>query len=426
MPIDARIPLQGNQPEPLINMFAKMQSMRGAQQENQLRQAQMGEYQRKLEDQNALRSTLAGFTPDMTPEAQVSALQRGGHLAEGRMLAESFSKTAKDRREEDAAALAAERSRLEIRGQVFNSVAATPTLEAADAAITYLLGNKLVDPAKADEVRAQIQANPTPENIRALAQRFQAMSISAKDKLEQDATAARDAEAARSRGVTEANEAARLRNESERLELERRRLAVDEDTRKRNNDPVFQQQMAQARATGEAIGKGDVAAQQALPGALASAESAVNIINKMVGQEAVVKDGKVIQAATKPHPGFAPAVGAGGYGTFGIPGIARFVPGTDAANFMGYLDQINGAAFLQAYTILKGTGPIATKEGERATAAVTRMKTSLSEDEFITAAREFQDAIRKTAQAAQKKAGGALAGAAAPAAAGGAKFLGFE
>jgi hypothetical protein len=183
MPIDARIPLQGNQPEPLINMFAKMQSMRGAQQENQLRQAQMGEYQRKLEDQNALRSTLAGFTPDMTPEAQVSALQRGGHLAEARLLAESSSKTAKDRREEEAAALVAEGKRLDIRGQVFGSVAATPTLEAADAAITYLLGNKLVDPAKADEVRAQIQANPTPDNIRGLAQQFQMMSLSAKDQL---------------------------------------------------------------------------------------------------------------------------------------------------------------------------------------------------------------------------------------------------
>jgi hypothetical protein len=426
MPIDARIPLQGTQPEPLINMFAKMQSMRGAQQENQLRQAQMGEYERKLQDQNALRSTLAGFTPGMPSDEQVAALQRKGFLPEARSLAESFSKTAKDRREEEQAALDAESKRLDIRGKVFNSVAANPTLEAADAAITYLLGNKLADPAKADEIRAQIQADPTPENIRALAQRFQAMSISAKDQIELQATAARDAEAARGRGVTEANEAARLKNEGARLGLERRRLEVDEDTKKRNNDPVFQQQMAQARATGEAIGKGDVAAQQALPGAMASAESAVNIINKMVGQEAVVQDGKVIQAATKPHPGFASAVGAGGYGTFGIPGIARFVPGTDAANFMGYLDQINGAAFLQAYTILKGTGPIATKEGERATAAVTRMKASQSEDEFIIAAREFQDAIRKTAQAAQKKAGGAPAGAAAPAAAGGATFLGFE
>jgi hypothetical protein len=54
------------------------------------------------------------------------------------------------------------------------------------------------------------------------------------------------------------------------------------------------------------------------------------------------------------------------------------------------------------------------------------MKTALSEDEFIIAAREFQDAIRKTAQAAQKKAGGVPAGATAPVAVGGAKFLGFE
>jgi hypothetical protein len=183
MPIDARIPLQGNQPEPLINMFAKMQSMRGAQQENQLRQAQMGEYERKLQDQNALRSTLAGFTPGMPSDEQVAALQRGGFLSEAQSLAKSFSETAKDRREGEKAALEAEHSRIKIRGQMFGSVAANPTPENANSVITYLVNNKLADPAKADEIRAQIQANPTPENIRALAQQFQMMSLSAQEQL---------------------------------------------------------------------------------------------------------------------------------------------------------------------------------------------------------------------------------------------------
>lgn len=184
MPIDARIPLQGIQPEPLINTFAKMQSIRGAQQENAMRQAQMDEYQRKLQDQNALRSTLAGFTPDMTAEQQVSALQRGGHLAEARLLAESSAKTAADQRAEEKAALEAEHKRLEIRGQVYGSVAATPTIEAAQSALKYLVDNKLADPANADTVWQQIQANPTPENIRGLAQRFQIMSLNTKDQLE--------------------------------------------------------------------------------------------------------------------------------------------------------------------------------------------------------------------------------------------------
>ena len=183
MPIDARIPLQGNQPEPLVNMFAKMQSMRGAQQENQLRQAQMDEYQRKREDQNALRSTLAGFTPDMTPEAQVAALQQRGFLPEARMLAESAAKTAADRRAEETSGLDAEHKRLEIRGQVYGSVAANPTLDTAKDALDYLVGNKLVDPANADQVWQKIQANPTPDNIRGLARQFQIMSLNAKDQL---------------------------------------------------------------------------------------------------------------------------------------------------------------------------------------------------------------------------------------------------
>lgn len=184
MPIDARIPLQGIQPEPLINTFAKMQSIRGAQQENALRAAQMDEYQRKLQDQNALRSTLAGFTPDMTAEQQVSALQRGGHLTEARLLAESSAKTAADKRAEEKSALEAEHKRLEIRGQVYGSVAATPTIEAAQDALKYLVDNKLVDPANANTVWQQIQANPTPDNIRGLAQRFQVMSLNTKDQLE--------------------------------------------------------------------------------------------------------------------------------------------------------------------------------------------------------------------------------------------------
>lgn len=183
MPIDARIPLQGIQPEPLINTFAKMQSIRGAQQENAMRAAQMDEYQRKLQDQNALRSTLAGFTPDMTAEDQVSALQRGGHLAEARLLAESSAKAAADKRAGEKAELEAEGTRLEIRGQVYGSVAANPTLKTAHSALQYLLGNKLVDPNNAAQVWQQIQADPSRENIRGLAQSFQMMSVKAQDQL---------------------------------------------------------------------------------------------------------------------------------------------------------------------------------------------------------------------------------------------------
>jgi hypothetical protein len=409
MPIDPRIALgyQAPQIESPVNMMMMAQKMQSGQQENQLRQFQMQQMQQEAERSNQLRQTLSGI--DLTtPEGQAQygrALFQTGNVEEGQKYAASVATRTKAEREADLAKLTLGSTKTKIVASEAGALMQDPTLDFAkmQSWATTHATDGFITPAAMQNLQAM--QNARPEELRAALGRLQQQAIDADKQIELQATAARDKEASRSRGVTEANEAARLKIEGERLGLERRRLEVDEDTKKRNTDPVFQQQMAQARATGEAIGKGEVAAQQALPGAIASAESAVNIVDTMVGKEAVVKDGKVIQAATKPHPGFANAVG-----TTWKPG-ARFVPGTDAANFMGYLDQINGAAFLQAYTILKGTGPIATKEGERATAAVTRMKTALSEDEFITAAREFQDSIRKATQAAQKKAGNAPAGA---------------
>lgn len=217
-------------------------------------------------------------------------------------------------------------------------------------------------------------------------------------------------------------DAQRIRQEGQRLGLEARRVAVLEENQRRDADPVFQQRMEAAKATGQAIAKGDVAAQQALPKIISRAEEGLRLIDEMVGkQEVRDKNGKVIQAATKPHPGFENAVG-----TTWLPGM-RFVPGTDAADFMARFDQIKGASFLEAFESLKGGGAITEKEGAKGTEAINRMSTSQSEKEFLSAARDLQEVIRKGVANAQRKAAtGGGAPAAAPAAAGGVKFLGFE
>lgn len=216
-------------------------------------------------------------------------------------------------------------------------------------------------------------------------------------------------------------EAERIRNEGLRIGLEGRRVAVLEENARRDADPVFQQQMGAARATGEAIAKGDVAAQQALPKIIGRAEEGVRLIDELIGKRDS-KTGKLIEGS-KPHPGFQNAVGA----TW-LPG-ARFIPGTDAAGFMSRFDQIKGASFLEAFESLKGGGAITEKEGQKGTDAINRMSTSTDEKEFIRAAMDLQDVIRKGVENAQKRA--ARSGGAAPAtpaapAAGGVKFLGFE
>jgi hypothetical protein len=204
--------------------------------------------------------------------------------------------------------------------------------------------------------------------------------------------------------------AIRIKQEGQRIGLEGRRVAVLEQDAKQKQDPVFQQSMAAAKATGEALAKGTVAAQQALPGVITNATIALNVIDDMVGKQAV-KDasGKVIQPATAPHPGFQDAVGA----TW-KPGF-RFIPGTNASDFQAMQDQIEGAAFLSAFEALKGGGAISEKEGAKATAAKLRMKLAQSEVEYVKAAREFQEVVRTGVDNARRKFG---AGGAAPAAGG--------
>lgn len=202
-------------------------------------------------------------------------------------------------------------------------------------------------------------------------------------------------------------EAARIRNEGLRIGLEGRRVAVLEENARREADPAFQQRMGAARASGEAIAKGDVAAVQALPKVISRAEEGVRLIDELIGKRD--SKGRLIEGS-KPHPGFENAVGA----TW-LPG-ARFIPGTDAAGFMSRFDQIKGASFLEAFESLKGGGAITEKEGAKASEAINRMSTSTDEKEFIRAALDLQDVIRKGVQNAQTRA--ARAGGAVPAAAG--------
>lgn len=208
----------------------------------------------------------------------------------------------------------------------------------------------------------------------------------------------------------------RIRLEGQRVGLEGRRVAIAEENARRESDPAFQQRMAAAKATGEAAAKGDVAAQRALPTVINRAEQGLRLIDELVGKQPTVdKNGKVIEQGTAPHPGFQNAVG-----TTWLPG-ARFVPGTDAADFTARFDQLKGASFLEAFESLKGGGAITEKEGAKATDAINRMSLAQSEKEFIAAARDLQEVIRKGVTKAQRQ-------VAAPAAAptGNVRFLGFE
>jgi len=155
-----------------------------------------------------------------------------------------------------------------------------------------------------------------------------------------------------------------------------------------------------AQAKAEAEAKADVAAKADSEKSARSAASdlpviedkanyALNLLDTMVGSE----DGKV-----KPHKGFDNYIGTwtGEY--------QAKIPGSQAADFKTYHDQVKGTAFLEAFESLKGGGQITQIEGDKATAAITRMDRAQSREEYTKAARELQGIIRQGLKRARDKA----------------------
>ena len=129
---------------------------------------------------------------------------------------------------------------------------------------------------------------------------------------------------------------------------------------------------------------------------ITSMQTAISNIDELIGKRDAA--GNVV---SKPHAGFESAVGVSIPKAFG----AGFLPGTDTTNFNKRLEQLKGGAFLQAFETLKGGGQITEVEGKKATAAITRMDTAQSEEEFIAAAREFRDAVESGMQKLAPRAG---------------------
>ena len=426
MALDPNIAL-GVRPIELPNQlaqYAQLSQIQNAQQANQLNQMQMAEYARTRAEEEGTRNFLG--KADLT-DPNVRAQLLTGYGKSGREIYGKLSEAEKAQTEE-----AARRAKLMQDTQSMYRDMSGVISSKADAAT--FLQRVVNDPALKDSPLAKIplmeQVARIPEDPAGLDNWKKQFALGATKYIsenkpqyfQQDTGATKQIIGIAGLGgpatvvpgsvqtvtMTPAQEreardsATRIKQEGQRIGLEGRRVVVLEANAQRDKDPAFQQAMATARATGEAIAKNDVAAKQALPRVLSDAQTALDVVDQMVGkQEVRDAKGNLIQAATKPHPGFQNAVGA----TW-LPG-ARFVPGTNAAGFQALQDQIEGTAFLSAFEALKGGGAISEKEGAKATAARLRMTLAQDEKEYIKAAREFQDIVRTGVQNAQRKAGGA-------------------
>jgi hypothetical protein len=411
-----------------LAQYGQLAQIQNAQQANRLGQMQMAEYERARTEEEGLRNYLSGadLTATETRNALMSKFGKSG-----REFAKGLTELDKVRTEESArkAKLAIDKTSM-YRDAVMNINSPAEAIEfmklqandpdMAGTPISRMPLMKVLSSIPQDPVGFETWKKQTALGMTKFVEQNKPQFF------QQDTGATKQIVGIAGMGgpatvvpgsvqtvtMTPAQEreakdsAMRIKQEGARIGLEGRRVAVMEENARRDKDPAFQQQMAVAKATGEAIGKNDVAAKQALPKIISDAQLALNVVDQMVGkQEVRDKNGKLIQAATAPHPGFQDAVGA----TW-KPG-ARFVPGTNAASFQALQDQVEGTAFLSAFEALKGGGAISEKEGEKATAARMRMRLAQDEQEYIKAAREFQDIVRTGVQNAQRKAGGGASAA---------------
>lgn len=392
MPINPAIALgvKGIELQDPLTQYGRVAAIQQARQQNALAQMQMQQAEREIEERNRLRE----FIPGMTAQNRNQLL---GYGAAGRQVYESLLKGEKESRESEKAASDVAAARMKQSRDLLPSVNSPESYANwRNYTLQNLPGLVNVIP---EQYSPEVARNLMLEADKALEQHFVSQNLGgatrvvAMPKFGQGP--ARTVEGTEARMTMAPGEAERIRNEGLRIGLEGRRVAVMEENARRDADPVFQQRMGAARATGEAMAKGDAQAIQALPKVLSRAEEGIRLIDELIGKRD--SKGRLIEGS-KPHPGFENTVGA----TW-VPG-ARLVPGTDAAGFMARFDQIKGASFLEAFEALKGGGAISEKEGTKGTDAFNRMSIATDEKEFIRAAMDLQDVVRKGVENAQKRA----------------------
>jgi hypothetical protein len=448
MPIDPNIALGLRAPQiesPMVHA-ARAAELSRANQQNMLGGMQMMELARANQQKNAMRDILSK-APEGAPPSEINRLIEKAYIGAGdisglvahrKTLAEAEAaqanvgkaKAQTKQAEAGTAASEFELSKKKI-DYAWESVANSPTPQAYRKNIEDSVTKNLITREQADQGLAELRRAEDMDMLRGGDTNFKQLRMSSLEKLlsAKDQLARtepkyvfEDIGGKKIRVQTNPNapdfdpkllelvktptigEAETRRSNLEREKIDRSKLGIEgaklklqQQEAAQKADPAFQQAMAGAKARGEAIAKGDVAAVQALPRILDRANRSINLIDEMVGkQEVRDKNGKIIQAATAPHPGFNSAVG------FGLG--ERFVPGTSASDFQSRFEEIKGGAFLEAFESLKGAGSISEKEGEKATTAITRMSLAQSEKEFVAAARDLQDVVRKATVNAQNRA----------------------
>jgi len=108
------------------------------------------------------------------------------------------------------------------------------------------------------------------------------------------------------------------------------------------------------------------------------------------------------------HPGFGTSVGAKGPAyLFGLKdeAVGPQFGGGSARDWTARFEEVKGGAFNQAIESLRGLGAMSDMEAKSASDAITRMKTSTTEKEFLEASKDFKEIIQRRIDNNRKKLG---------------------
>jgi hypothetical protein len=395
-------PIQVQSP---VNQLAQIEQIRSAQQTNMLRQEQMAALQREreqLQTLNRLYGEAYNPTTGRVDETKLySGLAQGGLGSQIPGLQEQFTKGRKATAEAQKTSTESVLKRIEFKRTQLEGVS-TP-----DAYVNWALSS-FDDPVLGPTLR-EIGSTPEKvmERINQAAQQPNALqNLIEESKLGSDkfAQLVKD-RAGQQITVRGQNIQAQTTRRGQNIQAQTTRRGQD-ITEERERDLALAENQAAAKARGKVIAENKVEAERALPGAIATAEQTLTLIDEMIGDAKVNPKTNKIEipkAGRRPAPGFTDYVGAG------VPGM-RFLEGSDAASYERRQLQIEGKTFLEAYESLRGGGAITVIEGAKGEQAISRMNKAQSEVEYVKAARELQEVVRKGVERARTKAGVAPGG----------------
>lgn len=378
MAIDPSIALGFRPPEQpsQINMLAQALQLQGLQRQNQMGALDMKDREAAAAERNALRNYLAGGADLNTPEGQAGALRVApnaaspmikGNLEIGKLRGE-IGKTAAQTDEAKAKTIGEQfKNRQALITQNLQVLGSVSSPEQAAQWIQGGVQSGLIDGSGAQNSMAELQAalKAGPQGFAQWKQQQMQAGMTIAQQMEQQWKA-------QEFGLNKDKFAYQQKNDAANRGVTIRGQNMA-DSRARDLNQTQRELLTQEKTlkVAELQDKADAKAQ-AKDAAVSSIENQVAAIDMALN-----------------HPGRAT-----GTGLSSIADPRNYIPGTDATNFGAVVEQIKGAAFLQAFQSLKGGGAITEIEGKKAEGAIARLKTTQSDVEFEKSLKELRGIMR--------------------------------